>query len=329
MAVHLFGAKCSPSCATYCLRETAKQFGKNFNPKVAETILKSFYVDNCLTGADSEETAIDLIKSLRALLALRGFKLTKCLSSSDRVMSSVLEEEKSKAARSNLPSVAPQQRVFGISWNTATNEFLFTADLPNFPITKRGMLAVTNPLYDPLGFVAPVVFLARLLYSEICQKGFDWDEPITGIFSKRWLMWMKGLTPLREIKIPRCYKPKFDSSMQCQLHFFSDASNVARGVIGYLRMIFPALSIKCVFIVEKSHMNGPGRNTIPHLELEAALDAVKNHVSLKRNWNYKNANVSFGQIPQLYCIACMQTANASRCFHKIACRECTVTHENQ
>ena len=162
MAVHLFRAKCSASCAMYCLRETAKQFDKNFDPKVAETILKSFYVDDCLTGADSEETAIDLIKNLRALLALGGFKLTKWFSSSDRVMSSVPEEKKSKAARSNLPSVARQQRVLKISWNTAADEFFFTADLPNFPITKRGMLAATNSLYDPLGFLAPVVLLARL-----------------------------------------------------------------------------------------------------------------------------------------------------------------------
>ena len=71
--------------------------------------------------------------------------------------------------------------------------------------------------------------------------------------------------------------------MQCQLHFFSDASNVARGVIGYLRMIFPDSSIKCVFIMAKSHINGPGRNTIPRHELEAALDAVKMSRIIKGN----------------------------------------------
>ena len=154
--------------------------------------------------------------------------------------------------------------MLGISWNTATDEFFFTDDLPNFPITKRGMLAVTNSLYDPLRFVAPVLLLAHLLYSEICRKGFDWDEPNTGIFSKRWLMWMKGLTPLREIKIPRCYKPKFGSSMQCQLHFFSDASNVARGVIGYLRMIFPDSSLN-VCLLWQNHTSTDLAETRSHV----------------------------------------------------------------
>ena len=138
MAVHLFGAKCFPSCAMCCLGETAKQCGKNFDPKVTETILKSLHVDDCLTGADSEEAAIDLIKSLRGLLALGGFILTKWLSASDRVMSSVPEDEKSKAERSNLSSVAPQLCVLGISWNIATDKFFFIADLP-------------DSLYDLLG----------------------------------------------------------------------------------------------------------------------------------------------------------------------------------
>ena len=37
MTVHLFGAKCSPSCASFCLRETAREFRKLYDPHVAET----------------------------------------------------------------------------------------------------------------------------------------------------------------------------------------------------------------------------------------------------------------------------------------------------
>ena len=80
MTVHLFEAKSSPSCAAFCLRETARQFAKHFNPDVVETVMKSFYVDNCLTGTNIEETAIKMIKGLRSLLAIGGFKLTKWIS---------------------------------------------------------------------------------------------------------------------------------------------------------------------------------------------------------------------------------------------------------
>ena len=57
-ALHLFGAEFSPSIATFYLRETARQFGKHIDPHVSEVVLKSFYVDDCLCGANCEEAAI-------------------------------------------------------------------------------------------------------------------------------------------------------------------------------------------------------------------------------------------------------------------------------
>ena len=155
MTVHLFGAKSSPSCATFCLRQTARQFGKNFNPVIAETVLKSFYVDDCLASAESKEATIDLVNNLRALLAMGGFELTKWPFSSNIVMKSIPEEEKSKIVKSALPSTALQQRVLGDNWNVMTDEFILTTEMPNYLVTgtKRKILSVTNSLYDLMGFV--------------------------------------------------------------------------------------------------------------------------------------------------------------------------------
>ena len=141
---------------------------------------------------------------------------------------------------------------------------------------------MTNLLYDPLGFVGPVVLSARLLYSEICREKFGWDEPLPSVYAKGWSSWLNNLTRFCEIKIPRCYRPRMDGSIQCQLHFFSDASNVARGTVCYLRMILPDSLIQCSFIMGKSHTGGPNRSTIPRLELEAALDAVKLSLMVKQ-----------------------------------------------
>ena len=274
--VHLFGAKSSPSCATFCLRQIARQFGKHFDPVIAETVLKSFYIDDCLAGAESEEAAIDLVNSIQALLAMGRFKLTKWLSSSIIVMKSI-PEEKSTTVKSAQPSTALQQRVLGISWNVTTDEFFFTTEMPNCraTVTKQNILSVTNSFCDPMGFVGPVVLQARLIYSEVCREKFSWDEPINGVYAKRWKSMVNGLKHLHEIKIPRCYKPKADISIPYQLHFFSDASNAARGTVCPLRLIFPDKIVSCAFITGKSYTNGPGRNKIPRLKLQAALDSVK------------------------------------------------------
>ena len=78
MTVHLFGAtKCSPSCASFCLRETARKYGKMYDPHVAETVLKHFYADGCLVTCNTVEAAIKLVNDLRDVLSKGGFKLTK------------------------------------------------------------------------------------------------------------------------------------------------------------------------------------------------------------------------------------------------------------
>ena len=135
MTVHLFGAKSSPSCATFCLCQTARQFGKHFDPVIAETVLKSFSVEDCLAGAESEEVAIDLVNNLPALLAMGRFKLTKWLYSSNIVIKSIPEEEKSNIVKSALASTALQQRVLGVSWNVMTDDFFFTTELANYLVT--------------------------------------------------------------------------------------------------------------------------------------------------------------------------------------------------
>ena len=218
-----------------CLRHTARQFGKHFDPVIAETVLKSFYVDDCLAGAGSEEAAIDLVNNIRALLTMGGFKFAEWLSSSNIVIKSIPEEEKSKIVKSALPSTALQQRVPGVSWNVMTDEFFFTTELPNYlvTVTKRKILSVINSLNNPMRFVGPVVLQARLIYSEVCREKFGWDETINGVYSRRWQSWVNGLKYLHDIKISRCYKPKANSSIQCQLHFFSDVLNAAKGTACY------------------------------------------------------------------------------------------------
>ena len=174
-----------------------------------------------------------MIGDLRSLPAISGFKLTKWLSTSNKVIQTAPEEERSKSLQNSMPSNGPRERVLEINWDVSSDQFFFKVDLPDAPTTKREILAVTNSLYDPLGFVSPVVLLARLMYSEICQDKLGWDEPIKEPYLKIWRAWIVGLVHLTLLKISRCYKPICDDKIQMHLHLFSDASNVARGTVCY------------------------------------------------------------------------------------------------
>lgn len=49
MEVHLFGATSSPDCSSFALRRTAEENIGEFGEDVVKTVMKNFYVDDCLS----------------------------------------------------------------------------------------------------------------------------------------------------------------------------------------------------------------------------------------------------------------------------------------
>ena len=60
---------------------------------------KNFYVDDCLKSVQSEQDAVRLTGQLRGLLAKGGFRLTKWLSNSRRVIESVPTSERAGSVK--------------------------------------------------------------------------------------------------------------------------------------------------------------------------------------------------------------------------------------
>ena len=59
--------------------------------------------------------------------------------------------------------VLPTQRALGVQWNLEDDQLTFSVSVPEKPPTRRGVLSLVNSLYDPLGLVAPVVLVGKLL----------------------------------------------------------------------------------------------------------------------------------------------------------------------
>ena len=96
MAVHLFGATSSPSVASYALRRTAEDRKNTVAPEAVETVLRNFYVDDCLKSVSTEKEAVVLVKDLQNLCKEGGFTLTKWVSNSREVLSSIPAEHRAK-----------------------------------------------------------------------------------------------------------------------------------------------------------------------------------------------------------------------------------------
>ena len=58
-------------------------------------------------------------------------------------------------------------KTLGICWNNNEDYFSVIINIPDRPFTKRGILATVNSIYDPMGFVGPVVLEGRLIQRAI------------------------------------------------------------------------------------------------------------------------------------------------------------------
>ena len=54
-------------------------------------------------------------------------------------------------------------------WDVESDAFTFSAVLKPQPTTRRGILSVVSSVYDPLGFLAPVVLSAKQILQELCK----------------------------------------------------------------------------------------------------------------------------------------------------------------
>ena len=281
MTVHLFGATSSPSCASFCLKQTAALFAENCSSQTIEAIQRAFYVDDCLMSVETSEEAADLANELRNALSSYGFRLRKWLSNCERALLKVPEEDRCEKYKELSLERTTSQGVLGVHWDIVVDEFRIKVDMPRKPCTRRGILSASHSLFDPLGFVAPALVEIKLLLREM--NGDDWDAALPEKKEERWRAWISALYYLEELKIPRCLKlSDMNGELTYELHHFSDASGEAYGAVSYLRIADKSGKVHCSFLMGKSHLAPAPMTTIPRLELLAAIVSLRLDQMLKK-----------------------------------------------
>ena len=285
MTVHIFGATSSPSCVNFALRTTAEVGRGDFDDSVIDTVLRNFYVDDCLKSVKTVNEGIHMVKNLRSLLHRGGFNIVKWISNDRDVVRSIPLVSRAEVIKDmdldnqNLPI----ERALGISWCVEMDKFVFRISVDERPKTRRGILSMISSVYDPLGFLAPFMLRAKLLLQELCKLNLGWDETIPAELETQWTKWFQDLQELSDFTVRRCYKPiGYDDVMQAELHHFSDASEKGYGVVSYLRFVDVNGNVQCSFVIGKSRVCPLKQTTIPRLELTAATVAVRTKQTFDR-----------------------------------------------
>ncbi|KAK0136105.1 hypothetical protein N1851_028004 [Merluccius polli] len=168
-----------------------------------------------------------------------GFHLNKWISNHCSVLAVIPEEERAKEVMAlNLDrEKLPVERAPGTQWDVERDAFTFTTLVKPQPVTRRGILSVVSSVYDPLGFLAPVVLSAKQILRELCKAKHGWDKKITQQHVQRWQRWLSQLVLLDIFYVSRCITPKdFSEISAAQLYHFCDTSDVGLGSVSYLRL---------------------------------------------------------------------------------------------
>ena len=278
MAVHMFGAVSSPSCASYALRKTADDNSADFSAETVLAVKQNFYVDDCLLSLSSEEAAMQRVQELSALCKRGGFVLEKWVSNSRSVLQTIAEDQWAKDIKElDLDrDKLPIERALGLLWCVESDSFKFKMEVKQQSLTRRGMLSITSSVYDPLGFLAPVTLSAKMLQQELCRRKSGWDETIPTDILQRWEMWLQEVKLLSSFKAERCLKPiGFGEPLGSQLHHFADASKDGYGTVSYIRLRNSRGNVHVAFLLGKARVTPLKAVTIPRLELTAAVLAAR------------------------------------------------------
>ena len=313
MTVHLFGGTWSPSVCSFALRRAAEDKGEKYSQEAVAAVNRAFYVDDCLLSVPTKEDAIKRVSELKSMLGESGFTIKKWTSNHQAVIASIPPEERSKKARERDLDAPLEERALGVYWCVDSDSFTYRTTAMEKPLTKRGLLSMLSSVYDPLGFASPFILLARRIVQDLCRLKVEWDAPVPSEHQARWQEWTTHLQAMKEVSIPRCLQacPVTDAAdhtaqeqvregvrlvaspgpsptnqgntiMKRQLHHFADASEVAYGVVSYLRTTYSNGQVSTSLVMAKARLAPLKTASIPRLELCAATLATKQDELLSR-----------------------------------------------
>lgn len=114
--------------ATKCLEVLGTELADT-HPQASQAAISDFYMDELLTGANSEEEVIVLRDAIDAKFRSANFHLRKYVSNSKKFLDHLPEDMVEKSKKVNMESVTGVT-VLGLIWDPETDKFMINLNLP-------------------------------------------------------------------------------------------------------------------------------------------------------------------------------------------------------
>ena len=219
-----FGVNCLPFilCATIMHHMDEMKKREVGSIPLIDQFLRDLYMDDETTAVNSVEEGKEFYDFARKAMEEAGLDLRKWDSNSEelrRYMKCTEEEKEMK-------------KVLGLLWNQQ-DEFVFdftdaVAVASNSDVTKLSILSFGSKLFDPAGWIAPIIAVARMYFQRACKARYSWKETIKDELQKGWLKYLQHLAEIKCIRISRyLFSSIIDVAEDIELHGYCDSSEQA------------------------------------------------------------------------------------------------------
>lgn len=208
-----YGTKPAAYLAMRVLKQLAQDERAN-HPIGAKILENDLYADDVLSGADDIATAKRAQEDLINILRTGGFTLKKWASNKIELLDDIALDHRENGSSLSLDT-QNSINALGLLWQPNEDFFHFKVNFDMDPVlTKRGLLSDVARLFDPLGWIAPVVVYAKILFYQLWLLQLDWDDALPASISRTWVNFRKRLTHLQKLHIPRWLSTHQSSCME-------------------------------------------------------------------------------------------------------------------
>lgn len=159
--VVLFGATFS----SFMLQATLTYHLTSDASSVSQDLLRNLYVDNVVSGSQTETTSLDYFAKSRSILNTANFNLQSWTSNNAQLMNT---------AKHQVADTANPVKVLGLWWDNHS-DLIYSSHIPissltTTAITTRNTLKWASTIFYPLGLVSPVTIVAKLFLQTLCNN---------------------------------------------------------------------------------------------------------------------------------------------------------------
>ena len=151
----------------------------------------------------------------------------------------------------------------------------FAEDFGKSSFFLAGSSGKPTPVFDPVDWLSPFVLRGKLFVQRMCAQEIQWDDAVDEELRELLETWCREAEDLRDVSIKRTHNQGDCRVLSRKLHILGDASERAYSAVAYIQCLYEDDTSSVSLVMAKIKLAPLKKQTLPRLELLAALVAVR------------------------------------------------------